>query len=167
MRAFVKRAGRGHIWGMPTHSEDRLMPYPADQLYDLVADIDKYPAFLPWCSAARIRKRSPIDGGELLDAELVISFKVFREKFGSRVKLRRDEGKIDVSYLEGPFRYLDNFWEFVPLGERECRVKFYVDFEFKNRALQALIGVVFQQAMQRIVRAFEERAADLYGTNAA
>jgi len=163
MGAFVKGRGRGHIGAMPTHSEDRQMPYSADQLYELVAGIDRYPEFLPWCSAARIRKRTPIDGGEVLDADMVVSFKVFREKFGSRVTLRQGEGKIDVSYLDGPFRYLDNTWSFIPLSQNACQVKFYVDFEFRNRALQALIGVVFNQAMQRIVRAFEQRAADLYG----
>ena len=148
---------------MPTHSEDRELPYTAQQLFQLVAEVDKYPAFLPWCSAARIRKRTPVEGGEVIDADLVVSFKVFRERFASRVTLQPKAGKIEVKYLEGPFRYLDNFWEFMPLENGHCRVKFHVDFEFRSRALQALIGVVFHQAMQRIVRAFEQRAADLYG----
>ncbi|WP_112323780.1 type II toxin-antitoxin system RatA family toxin [Oceanibium sediminis] len=148
---------------MPTHNEDRLMPYSADQLYALVADIESYPAFLPWCSAARIRKRTPTATGEQIDADLVISFKVFRERFGSRVLLHPEARKIDVEYLDGPFRYLNNHWQFIPEGENACRVKFFVDFEFRSRTLQALIGVVFNQAMQRIVRAFEERATDLYG----
>jgi len=148
---------------MPTHAEKREMPYSADQLYGLVADIRSYPEFLPWCSACRIRSVTPTDGGEVIDADLVISFKVFRERFGSRVTLRPDARKIDVTYLDGPFRYLDNHWRFEPLGTDRCLVDFYVDFEFKSRTLQAIIGVVFGEAMQRIVRAFERRAEDLYG----
>lgn len=139
------------------------MPYSAEQLYALVADIGRYPEFLPWCSAARIRSTRPTETGSIIDADLVISFKVFRERFGSRVTLYPDAGKIDVAYLEGPFRYLDNHWEFENLAEGGCEVRFFVDFEFKSRALQAIIGVVFNEAMQRIVRAFERRAEDLYG----
>ena len=148
---------------MPTHTEDREMPYSADQLYALVADIDSYPQFLPWCSAARVRKRRQDGTAEVVEADLVISFKVFRERFGSRVTLRPEERKIDVEYLDGPFRYLINTWSFEPLGDDRCHVRFYVDFEFKSRALQALIGIVFNDAMQRVVRAFERRAQALYG----
>ncbi len=148
---------------MPTHAEKREMPYSADEMYALIADIGAYPEFLPWCAAARIRGRRPVEGGEILDADLVISFKLFRERFGSRVTLKPDENVIDVAYLDGPFRYLNNHWRFRPVGERRCEVDFFVDFEFKSRALQAIIGVVFGEAMQRIVRAFEARAAALYG----
>lgn len=148
---------------MPTHTEDREMPYSADQLYALVADIERYPEFLPWCSAARIRRRTPQGEREIVDAELVISFKVFRERFGSRVTLDPKGRKIGVEYLDGPFRYMVNDWQFKPLGPNRCNVHFHVDFEFKSRALQALIGLVFNDAMQRIVRAFERRAAELYG----
>ena len=98
-----------------------------------------------------------------MDADLVISFKLFRERFGSRVVLRPEAKEIDVSYLDGPFRYLNNYWKFIPIDETTCEVDFFVDFEFKSRTLQALIGLVFDQAMQRIVRAFEERAEALYG----
>ncbi|MEC9431730.1 MAG: type II toxin-antitoxin system RatA family toxin [Pseudomonadota bacterium] len=149
---------------MPTHAEKRAMPYSADQMYALIADVPAYSEFLPWCSAARIRKRTPQpDGSEVLDADLVISFKVFREKFGSRVTLYPDERRIDVAYLDGPFRYLNNHWKFEPREDGGCDVDFFVDFEFKSIVLQKLIGVVFNEAMQRIVRAFEARAAALYG----
>ena len=148
---------------MPTHAEKREMPYTARQLYDLVADIRSYPEFLPWCSACRIRSRRETEAGEVIDADLVISFKVFREQFGSRVTLRPDDLRIDVQYLDGPFRYLDNHWQFEDLGNGRCLVDFHVDFEFKSRTLQAIIGVVFNEAMRRIVGAFERRAADLYG----
>ena len=138
------------------------MPYRADQMYDLIADIKSYPEFLPWCSAVRIRDdRRGADGKGVIEADLVISFKVFRERFGSRVTLDPEAGTIDVAYLDGPFRYLDNHWRFTPDGDG-CLVDFFVDFEFKSRTLQAIIGVVFGEAMQRIVRAFEARAETLY-----
>lgn len=149
---------------MPSHAEKRLMPYSATEMYGLIADIAAYPQFLPWCQAARIRKRTPLGGGaEVVDADLVISFKVFRERFGSRVVLRPDQRRIEVAYLDGPFRYLDNHWEFIAKGDQVCEVDFTVDFEFRNALMQKVIGLVFHEAMQRVVRAFEARAVDLYG----
>lgn len=151
---------------MPSHHETRVLPYTAQQMYDLVADVASYPKFLPWNSAARIRSRTPIDGGgELMEADLVISFKVFRERFGSRVTLWPEQKKIDTEYLDGPFKYMKSTWQFrdAPGG---CEVEFFVDFEFKNAILQGIIGIVFNEAMQRIVRAFERRAAELYGASA-
>ena len=147
---------------MPTHHETKVLPYTAAQMYDLVADVARYPEFLPWNSAARIRSRTPVEGGEVMEADLVISFKVFRERFGSRVTLWPEARKIDTEYLDGPFRHLRSTWAFrdVPGG---CEVDFHVDFEFRNAILQGIIGVVFNEAMQRIVRAFERRAAELYG----
>ncbi|WP_238366204.1 type II toxin-antitoxin system RatA family toxin [Mesobacterium pallidum] len=148
---------------MPTHSETRVLPYTAQQMYDLVADVRRYPEFLPWCAAARIRSQEPAGPGvEVMEADLVISFKVFRERFGSRVTLYPDEMKIDTEYLDGPFRYMKSNWAFAE-AEGGCEVRFFVDFEFKNAILQGIIGVVFNEAMQRIVRAFEQRAAKLYG----
>ena len=140
------------------------MPYSADQMYALIADVSAYPEFLPWCSGARIRGRRPgPDGTEIIEADLVISFKLFRERFGSRVTLDPAKRKIDVAYLDGPFRYLNNHWRFVPVGDDACEVDFFVDFEFRSKALQVVIGVVFGEAMRRIVRAFEHRAEQLYG----
>jgi coenzyme Q-binding protein COQ10 len=148
---------------MPTHAEKRHLPYSAQQMYDLVADVSSYPQFLPWCAACRIRKRTPADGGEVIEADLVISFKVFREKFGSRVTLKPEKHRVDVAYLEGPFKYLNNHWHFTDSPDGGCDVDFFVDFEFKSPLLQSIIGVVFNEAMQRIVRAFEQRAEALYG----
>jgi coenzyme Q-binding protein COQ10 len=148
---------------MPTHSETRFLPYSAQQMYDLVADVGSYPKFLPWNSAARIRSRTPMpNGSEVMEADLVISFKVFRERFGSRVVLWPAEQRIETEYLDGPFRYMRSTWSFrdAPGG---CEVDFFVDFEFRNAILQSIIGVVFNEAMQRVVRAFERRAAELYG----
>ncbi len=147
---------------MPTHAEKRVMPYNAQQMYDLIADIDAYPQFLPWCAAIRIRKCSQRGKTEIVDADMVISFKVFREKFGTRVTLLPEQGKIDVEYLDGPFKYLNNHWVFKDC-EGGCEVDFFVDFEFKSKILQTIIGVVFNEAMQRIVGAFETRANALYG----
>lgn len=150
---------------MPTHSETRNLPYSAQQMYDLVADVAAYPKFLPWCAAARVRSLSPVasDHGpaqEML-ADLVISFKVFRERFGSRVMLCEDARHIDTEYLDGPFKYMKSTWDFEDV-EGGVEVKFFVDFEFKNILLQKAIGLVFYEAMNRIVAAFEARAQALY-----
>lgn len=148
---------------MPTHSETRQLPYSARQMYDLVADVASYPEFLPWCAAARIRSVEPMTGGgEEMLADLVISFKVFRERFGSRVRLYPEDERIDVEYLDGPFKYLRSRWEFHDVGDGACEVAFDVDFEFRNLILQKAIGLFFNEAMQRIVRAFEARAEALY-----
>ena len=147
---------------MPKHSETKRLAYTAEQMYALVADVGSYPQFLPWCSAARVRSRQPQPEGEIIEADLVISFKVFRERFGSRVTLFPDALKIETEYLDGPFRYMRSHWAFRPDGAG-CEVDFFVDFEFKNALLQGIIGVVFNEAMLRIVRAFERRAAELYG----
>ncbi len=151
---------------MPTHHEIKRLPYTAQQMYDLVADVAAYPKFLPWNSAARIRSRRPVtrDGetGEVMEADLVISFKVFRERFGSRVTLWPAGKRIETEYLDGPFRHMRSTWSFRDV-EGGCEVEFFVDFEFRNAILQGIIGVVFNDAMQRVVRAFERRAAELHG----
>jgi len=147
---------------VPHHSETKHLPYTAVQMYDLVADVARYPEFLPWTAAARIRSRSPIaGGGEVMEADLVISFKVFRERFGSRVTLLPTESRILTEYIDGPFKHLKSVWTFqdTPTG---CDVSFEVDFEFRNPILAGLIGLVFNEAMTRVVRAFESRAAKLY-----
>jgi coenzyme Q-binding protein COQ10 len=148
---------------MPTHNETKPVPYTADQMYALVADVESYPKFLPWNAAARIRSRSTIPGGEVMEADLVISFKVFRERFGSRVTLYPGEKRIDTEYLDGPFRHMKSNWSFRDRPEGGSEITFFVDFEFRNALLQGIIGVVFNDAMQRVVRAFERRAAELYG----
>ena len=147
---------------MPTHHETRRMPYTARQMYDLVADVMRYPEFIPWIAASRIRSVVPrADGTQKMEADLVVSFKVFREKFGSRVLLDEPNHRLDIEYLDGPFKHMRSSWDFVDV-EGGCEVTFHVDFEFRNAVLQKVIGVVFHEAMQRIVRAFEERAKALY-----
>ena len=147
---------------MPTHSETRTLPYSAQQMYDLVADVDSYPQFLPWCSAARVKSVTPEGETNIMKADLVISFKVFRERFTSRVVLHPGNRSIDTEYVDGPFRYMKSTWNFQDV-DGGCEVSFFVDFAFRNMILQKLIGVVFNEAMQRIVRAFEDRAVSLYG----
>ncbi|MBP0445732.1 type II toxin-antitoxin system RatA family toxin [Roseomonas sp. SSH11] len=142
---------------MPTHAEKRRLPYTPEQMFDLVADVRRYPEFLPWCVGARVISQNE---NELI-ADLTIGFKMFRETFRSRVTLERPD-HVHVEYLTGPFRYLNNHWRFHPMpGGTE--VDFFVDFEFKSRLLQAVIGTVFNEAVRLMVRAFERRAMVLYG----
>lgn len=146
---------------MPKHHERRVLHYSPQQLFDLVADIERYDEFLPWCVKSRFKER--VSEHEVV-AELVIGFKMFRERFVSRVHM--DEPfRIHVDYLEGPMKYLSNEWTFSPLEDdpSKCKVEFYVDFEFKNPLLQRMVGLLFSEAFRRMVSAFEQRAADLYG----
>ena len=143
---------------MPTHAEKRKLPYTPKQLYLLVSDIEKYPEFLPWCIALRICKRDAAQ----INADMIIGFKVFREKFTTRVSLDPPY-RLDVEYLDGPFKYLNNHWIFNPMGEGVCEIDFYVDFEFKSMILQKAIGVVFNEAVQKMINAFETRAHKIYG----
>lgn len=146
---------------MPTHAEQRVLPYSPHQMYELVADVEKYPEFLPWCIGARIRKRRDRE----ITADLVIGFKMIRERFTSHVRLDRDNMRIDVNYLEGPFKYLNNHWVFFD-HEQGCMIDFYVDFEFRTRVLQRMMEPLFNEAVKRMVRAFEHRADQLYGPKA-
>lgn len=144
------------------HVERKLLPYTPEQLFDLVADIEHYPEFLPWCVAARIKKRE----GEVLFAELVIGFKMIRERYTSRVVLDRPR-RIDVQYTEGPFKHLENQWAFAPADGGKCQLDFHIDFEFQTRFLEKIIGPLFGEAVKRMVGAFETRAAKLYGAKPA
>ena len=142
---------------MSTHAEKRIVPYTPEQMFDLVADVGRYPEFLPWCLAARVRSRE----ANALTADLVIGFKMVRESFTSRVVLNRPFD-IDVSYIEGPMRHLSNQWHFDPHPDG-VEIDFVVDFEFRTKVLQKLIGSLFGEAFRRMVGAFEARAAALYG----
>jgi len=144
---------------MPTHAEERRLPFTQQQLFDLVADVERYPDFLPWCAACRVTTRE----GRLIEAEILIGFKMVRERFTSRVTLSAPD-RIDVEYLDGPFRYLNNHWIFKPT-DNGCVIDFYIDFEFRSRLLQRLIGPLFNEAVRRMVSAFESRARALYGTD--
>lgn len=144
---------------MPRHADQRILPYSPEQMFDLVADVGAYPQFLPWVVGARVRSTSPT----LLVADLVVGFKVFRETFTSRVTLARPH-HVHVDYINGPLKHLHNDWRFTPDGQGGTRVDFHVDFAFKNRLLEAMVGTVFSEALSRMVAAFEARAAELYAS---
>ena len=143
---------------MPKHSETRVLPHTPEQMYNLVADIGRYPEFLPWCVGARIVRQSERD----VLADLLIGFRVFRERFRSKVDLEPATLTIDVAYVEGPMRYLENHWHFRSHPDG-CEVDFRVDFEFRSLLLRKAIEPLFHEAVRRMVAAFEKRAAALYG----
>ena len=158
---------------MPTHAEKRFLPYRPEQLFELVASVERYPEFLPWCIAARVRSREDLPGDSprtLITADLVIGFRMFRERFTSRVTLQPPR-RIDVNYSEGPFKYLNNHWIFDPVAPSAqhpgggTMLDFYVDFEFKSKLLQSVMAMLFNEAVRRMVAAFEARAKQLYGTS--
>lgn len=142
---------------MPTHAEQRALPYTAEQLFALVADVERYPEFLPWCLSCRILRREE----NLIYADLIIGYGPIREKFTSKVLLDPTSA-IRVEYLHGPLKYLSNKWQFIPNGDGTCTIDFYVDFEFRNPVFQKLMGVFFNEIVRRMVGAFEQRARDLY-----
>jgi coenzyme Q-binding protein COQ10 len=144
---------------MPTHAEQRILPYTPEQLFQLVGDVERYPEFLPWCVASRIRRRD----GDVFFADLVIGFKMIRERFTSKVTLTHPD-RVDVIYTDGPFHHLNNHWIFKRLPDGGTEIDFYVDFEFKSKVLQALIGALFNEAVKMMVSAFEKRARQLYGS---
>lgn len=146
---------------MPTHAEKRALPYTPQQMYDLVADVERYPEFLPWCIGSKVRRQR----GDTIIADLVIGFKMIRERFTSEVKLQPEKQRIDVRYIEGPFKYLNNAWVFHE-HEKGCLIDFYVDFEFRTRFLQRMMEPLFNEAVRRMVKAFESRADQLYGAKA-
>jgi len=143
---------------MTVHAEKRVIPYRPEELYALVADVKRYPEFLPWCMAARIREQNE----QALTADLIIGFQMFRERFTSYVDLNPERHEINVKYADGPFKYLSNSWRFLPHPDG-CEIDFYVDFEFNSRLLQSVIETLFTEAVKRMVKAFEDRAEVLYG----
>jgi len=147
---------------MPKHSETRALPYSPEQMFDLVADVGRYGEFLPWVSAVRVRTNSDTQ----MVADLIVGFKGLRESFTSRVEKQRP-GHIRVDYLEGPLKHLNNDWKFRSDGKGGCLVDFCVDFAFKNRVFEMLAGQVFDRALRKMINAFEERAARLYGDSAS
>lgn len=145
---------------MPGMHEVRRLPYSAEQMYDLVADVGRYAEFLPWVIATRVRS----DDETEMVADMLVGFKALREKFTSRVHKERPQ-LIQVHYVDGPLKDLDNSWRFKPLGENECEIDFRVDFAFKSKMFEKLAGQYFEKAFHKMVAAFETRAQDLYGSN--
>jgi coenzyme Q-binding protein COQ10 len=149
---------------MPQFANKRRVRHSAIQMFDLVADVERYPEFVPLCKALKIRQRTTRpDGTEVIVADMTVSFKLVREAFTSRVTLDRANLKIMVEYLQGPFSKLENRWSFEPKTETECDVCFFIAYEFKSRMLAMLMGTMFDAAFQRFAAAFEKRADQVYG----
>jgi coenzyme Q-binding protein COQ10 len=145
---------------MPGIRETRRLPYTVEQMFDLVADVGHYPEFLPWGVATRVRS----DDGQEMVADMLVGFKALRDKFTSRV-IRDRPNRIEVIYIDGPMRDLDNVWHFRPLEDGGCEIDFCVDFSFRNKMFEMLAGQYFDRAVRKMVTAFEDRAAALYGSN--
>ena len=149
---------------MPKFSSKRRVNHSASEMFDLVADVERYPEFVPLCSALKVRQRmAKPDGTEVLIADMTVSFKLVKESFTSRVTLDRDNLKILVEYLQGPFSKLENRWTFESKGEGVCDVGFFLSYEFRSRMLAMLMGSMFDAAFARFSAAFEKRADVIYG----
>ncbi|MGF6171838.1 type II toxin-antitoxin system RatA family toxin [Ensifer sp. 4252] len=147
---------------MPHFETNHVVKHTADQMFDLVADVEHYPEFLPLCEALTVRTRKERDGKVLLLADMTVGYKAIRETFTTQVLLNKAERLIEVKYIDGPFKYLDNRWRFEPAGEGQSIVHFYIDYEFKSRILGALMGSMFDRAFRMFSDAFEKRADKIY-----
>jgi coenzyme Q-binding protein COQ10 len=149
---------------MPQFSSKRRVSHSAPQMFDLVADVERYPEFVPLCKSLRIRQRTPkADGTEIVVCEMTVAFKLVQQAFVTRVTLDRPNLKIHVEYLEGPFSNLENRWSFEAKSDTACDVGFFLSYEFKSRMLAMLMGTMFDTAFQRFAAAFEKRADAIYG----
>lgn len=149
---------------MPSFTTTRRVDHAAGEMFDLVADVEKYPDFVPLCRDLSVRGRKAMeDGSSVLVADMTVAYKLFSETFTSRVVLDREAQQIVVEYLDGPFRQLENRWSFTSLGENACDVEFYISYEFRSRTLASLMGAMFDRAFRRFSEAFEERADEVYG----
>ena len=148
---------------MPQFSTKRRVGHAASDMFDLVADVEKYPQFVPLCSALKVKSRTEKDGAIVLIADMTVAYKIIRETFTSRVTLDRPDLRIFVEYLSGPFKRMQNRWRFVPVGKDACEIEFFVDYEFRSRALAAVMGTVFDAAFRKFAVAFEQRADEIYG----
>jgi coenzyme Q-binding protein COQ10 len=147
---------------MPQFETRRPVPHTPDQMFALIADVERYPEFLPLCEALVVRSRKERDGNTLLVADMTVGYKAIRETFTTQVLLKPDEHAIDVKYIDGPFRYLDNRWRFEANPDGGCTVHFFIDYEFKSRILGALMGSMFDRAYRMFSEAFEKRADVVY-----
>ncbi|HEY7229267.1 MAG TPA: type II toxin-antitoxin system RatA family toxin [Pseudolabrys sp.] len=153
---------------MPEFSTKRRVRHTAEHMFDLVADIKKYPEFVPLCSALTIKNRTEKDDGTVvLVADMTVAYKIIRETFTSRVTLDRPNLTIFVEYLSGPFKRMHNRWNFQPVGELACDIEFFIEYEFRSRTLAILMGAMFDKAFRRFAAAFEQRANAVYGRRTA
>jgi coenzyme Q-binding protein COQ10 len=153
---------------MPEFTTRRRVNHAASDMFDLVADVERYPEFVPLCRSLKVRKRvQGPEGVEVLIADMSVAYKLVREVFTSRVTLDRPNLQILVEYLEGPFSHLENRWTFHPLGERSCEIEFLISYQFRSRALGLLMGAMFDAAFRRFAAAFERRADQIFRHKAA
>ena len=143
------------------------MPYEAEMMFDLVADIGAYPQFIPWCAAVRTLSKSQAEAGEVIVADLVVSYRAFRETIRTRAVLADDRSSISVTYIDGPLKNMNCEWKFRGQSDRECLVEFEVGFEFRSGILKKAAGLFFGRAMETIVDAFAKRADELYRASPA
>lgn len=149
---------------MPSFSTTRRVRHAAGDMFDLVADVEKYPQFVPLCDSLKIIRREDTgEGKAVLVAEMGVAYKLFRENFTSRVTLDKPKLEILVEYLSGPFQSLQNRWTFKPEGEKACEVAFFIEYEFRSRTLGMVMGAMFEAAFRRFAEAFEKRADEVYG----
>jgi coenzyme Q-binding protein COQ10 len=148
---------------MPQLSTTRRVHHAASEMFDLVADVEHYPEFVPLCQSLKVRKRTREGGKDVIVADMTVAYKFVHETFTSRVTLDRPNLEILVEYLEGPFRRLHNRWNFRPVEDRVCAVDFFINYEFRSRTLGLLMGAVFDAAFRRFSAAFERRADQVYG----
>src|SRR5271166_4548067 len=153
---------------MPQFSTKRRVRHSASEMFDLVADVERYPQFVPLCQALRVRRRTQDgEGRDVIVADMTVAYKFIRETFTSRVTLERAKLEILVEYLEGPFQQMNNRWNFRAVDERSCDVEFFIAYEFRSRTLGALMGAMFETAFRRFSAAFERRADEVYGAHPA
>jgi len=152
---------------MPELSTTRRVQHAAAEMFDLVADVEHYPEFVPLCQSLKVRQRIKENGKEVIVADMTVAYKLIRQTFTSRVTLDQPNLQILVEYLEGPFRRLNNAWKFRPVETRVCDVDFFIAYEFQSRTLGTLMGAMFDTAFRRFAGAFERRADQVYGTRAA
>jgi len=148
---------------MPQFETIKHVSHPPDEMFSLVADVEKYPEFLPLCEGLTVRSRKERDGRTVLVADMTVGYKAIRETFTSQVHLKPDENAIDVKYLDGPFRYLSNIWRFDKADDGGTDIHFFIDYEFKSRMLGALMGAMFDRAFRMFTNAFEKRADAIFG----
>jgi coenzyme Q-binding protein COQ10 len=153
---------------MPQFSTKRQVRHSAAEMFDLVADVERYPQFVPLCQSLTVRRRTQdATGRDVIVADMTVAYKMIRETFTSRVTLDRAKLEILVEYLEGPFRTMNNRWNFRPIDERSCEVEFFIAYEFRSRTLGLLMGGIFEAAFRRFSAAFEKRADRVYGAQPA
>jgi len=148
---------------MPHFDTERTVAHSAEAMFALVADVEKYPEFVPLCEKLAVRGRQSSGARDVLIADMTVAYKIVRETFTTKVVLDKAAGTIRADYLDGPFKHLENIWTFTPVDAGSCVIRFSIDYEFRSRALSMLMGTVFDKAFRKFADAFEKRADVVYG----